>query len=199
MRARSPILAGAAILSMAAISLGPLPARAEAGPTSEEIVQSLAPKVTERRVRSFRGITVEKTKEKADPAKHNVNLYVTFAFNSADLTTDARILLRSLGEALIDQRLTEYKFEIAGHTDAKGTDDYNQALSERRAMAVRDFLAQYYRVAPDRMRTVGYGESRLLIASDPEAAANRRVQISNIGEIAPDPSPAPPPEYMRRE
>jgi outer membrane protein OmpA-like peptidoglycan-associated protein len=63
--------------------------------------------------------------------------------------------------------------EIGGHTDSTGTAEYNQALSLKRADSVKAALIQNG-VAPERMATVGYGESRP-ISSDP--AMNRRVEI----------------------
>jgi outer membrane protein OmpA-like peptidoglycan-associated protein len=63
--------------------------------------------------------------------------------------------------------------EIGGHTDSTGTAEYNQQLSVKRAESVKDALVQNG-VAPERMQTVGYGESRP-ISSD--HAMNRRVEI----------------------
>ena len=62
---------------------------------------------------------------------------------------------------------------VEGHTDATGSVAYNQQLSERRAMAVKDALVQL-RVDPQRIQTVGYGKSRLISSDN---AANRRVVI----------------------
>ena len=56
---------------------------------------------------------------------------------SAELQQDAQITLQQLGTALKDPSLAKYSFTIAGHTDAKGSPEYNQKLSERRAEAVR--------------------------------------------------------------
>src|SRR5262249_37184980 len=70
----------------------------------------------------------------------SVSLNVPFDYNSDKLTPDGFIALRSLAAALQDPRLSNYRFKIAGHTDAKGTAEYNQKLSERRAQAVRDYL-----------------------------------------------------------
>jgi OOP family OmpA-OmpF porin len=68
--------------------------------------------------------------------------------------------------------------EIQGHTDSRGSDSYNQGLSQRRAEAVHDVLIQEYNIDPSRLRAVGYGESQLLV--DPEVSEedyqmNRRV------------------------
>lgn len=65
------------------------------------------------------------------------------------------------------------RIEVAGHTDTKGSEEYNQKLSERRAQAVANELI-YNGVATQRITTIGYGESRTISSSD---AMNRRVEI----------------------
>ena len=70
------------------------------------------------------------------------------------------------------------KVEIGGHTDSVGTDEYNQALSERRAYAVRDYLISKG-VAADRLTAKGYGESKP-VADNGTAEGrfqNRRVEM----------------------
>ncbi len=66
---------------------------------------------------------------------------------------------------------------IEGHTDSRGSEAYNQALSERRAYAVRDYLIRNADIAPSRIGAVGFGESRPIASNDtPEGRQrNRRV------------------------
>jgi outer membrane protein OmpA-like peptidoglycan-associated protein len=109
-----------------------------------------------------------------------VNLWVNFAFNSADLTTDARITLDELAKALRGTRLASKRFILAGHTDAVGTSEYNQALSERRANSVRTYLIEQGQVSSDRLSTEGWGFSRPLNSQDPKAAENRRVEVKVV-------------------
>jgi hypothetical protein len=59
-----------------------------------------------------------------------------------------------------------------------------QSLSERRAEAVKLFLAQQFKLSPDNMLALGFGRSQLKNAAEPLAAENRRVQIVNTGEQA---------------
>jgi outer membrane protein OmpA-like peptidoglycan-associated protein len=110
-----------------------------------------------------------------------VDLHLPFDYNSDKLTFDAITTLRQLGGALSDPKLSAYRFRISGYTDAKGTPDYNQKLSERRAQAVRDYLVAQYDVAANRLETVGYGMNQLADPTKPMDAINRRVQITNIG------------------
>ena len=88
-----------------------------------------------------------------DPAL-SVDLHIPFDYNWDKLTFDAIITLRQLGGALSDPKLAAYRFRIVGHTDAKGTADYNQKLSERRAQAVRDYLVAQYDLSPNRIDTI---------------------------------------------
>jgi outer membrane protein OmpA-like peptidoglycan-associated protein len=68
--------------------------------------------------------------------------------------------------------------DIAGHTDSKGTDDYNQKLSERRAQAVVDYLITR-NISASRIRAIGYGKTKPLSTNDTEEgkALNRRVEM----------------------
>ncbi len=75
-----------------------------------------------------------------------------------------------------------YRLEIAGHTDAVGTVEYNQKLSERRAKAVVNHLVAFYEVPATKLFVSGYGKSRLLDPTRANDGVNRRVQITNIGE-----------------
>ena len=110
----------------------------------------------------------------------SVNLYVNFAYNSAELTSDARIILDRLGFALVDDRLKEFAFMIEGHTDAHGSESYNQTLSEQRARAVQRYLIDNFAIAEARLRARGFGKTRLLDPSRPEDGVNRRVQVVNL-------------------
>jgi outer membrane protein OmpA-like peptidoglycan-associated protein len=146
--------------------------------SSEGIVCALDPKcVRPPLTRSFtRGVSVT---GETDETPLSVNLYVSFAYDSADLTADARITLDRLGGALRDRRLDGFSFLIAGHTDAKGTAEYNQSLSERRAETVRGYLVAQFGIGAERLQARGYGKSRLLDPARPEDGINRRVQVVN--------------------
>jgi OOP family OmpA-OmpF porin len=101
---------------------------------------------------------------------------VHFDFDKATLRPEARDVLDQAA-ALLDKH-DRVVVEIAGHTDSKGSEDYNQGLSERRANAVRDYLTGQG-VRASRLSAKGYGESRPVASNDTDAgrAENRRVEM----------------------
>jgi outer membrane protein OmpA-like peptidoglycan-associated protein len=89
-----------------------------------------------------------------------------------------------LESALTSASLGKDRFMVAGHTDAKGSAQYNKHLSLKRAEAVKHFLVTKG-VAASRLDTIGYGSEHLLAPDRPEDASNRRVEIRDLGEAAP--------------
>ncbi len=104
---------------------------------------------------------------------------VTFATNSADLNGQFFNVLD--GVAMVLKEYEKTVVEVAGHTDSTGSDQYNQALSERRAQTVSNYLANRGILAT-RLLTVGAGESRPIATNDtPEGRSlNRRVEITIV-------------------
>ena len=106
---------------------------------------------------------------------------ITFEFGSAQLRPELIETLRNLGNALNQELKDEKAFVIEGHTDKTGTRTYNDALSKRRADAVKEYLAKEMGVSPDRLQTVGKGFSEPVDPKHPYAADNRRVVVINAG------------------
>lgn len=108
-----------------------------------------------------------------------LRLKVEFDFDSARIRPESHGLLDELGKALKSEALRGRKVVIAGHCDIVGTDEYNQKLSERRAAAVKAYLAEKGGVDPAAMRTAGYGKSRPLVpnTSPQNRQRNRRVEV----------------------
>ena len=101
---------------------------------------------------------------------------VNFEFDKWNLTTNAKTLLDLVIVAL--QKRPDIKVEVAGHTDAKGSDSYNQKLSERRAASVMKYLVEHG-IAAERMTAKGYGESQPVAdnATDEGRERNRRSEL----------------------
>lgn len=87
------------------------------------------------------------------------------------------------------------RYLIAGHTDARGPDDYNVDLSYRRAWAVKRYLMRHHSIPSWRLEVVGWGERYPRNPADPYAAENRRVEITLIDRVQPVvPQPVPMPQ-----
>jgi len=82
---------------------------------------------------------------------------VHFEFNQSTLTPEAKILLKR-NIALLKEN-PGAKIRIAGCTSAAGSKEYNQLLSERRSKSVQDYLVNEVVIVPDRLTTIGYGET----------------------------------------
>ena len=110
-------------------------------------------------------------------------LAVTFAsgllydFDSDAIKPTAAQNLRTLAQSFAKYPNTDIL--IVGHTDATGSDSYNQSLSERRARSAQNFLVGEG-VAPGRLRSTGRGETEPIASNNDEAgmAQNRRVEIA---------------------
>lgn len=96
---------------------------------------------------------------------------VLFDFNSSVLKPGAYGEMDRVADIL--NRYPQTTIRVEGHTDSKGSESYNQTLSEKRAVAVKNALTQR-NVDPARIQTVGYGESQPISSND---AMNRRVNI----------------------
>ena len=104
---------------------------------------------------------------------------VTFATDSSDLSPAFFDVLNSVGKVLNEFNKTVV--EVAGHTDSTGSDQYNQALSERRASSVASYL-KGRGVMGERIIMVGMGESRPVADNSTAEGrqANRRVEITMV-------------------
>lgn len=112
--------------------------------------------------------------------KPNIDLEITFDYNSANLSPKAMPAVAALGKALTNPDLKGTTFVLAGHTDAAGGESYNQDLSERRADTLKKHLMDKYGIAAGDLVTVGYGKAKLKNAADPNGSENRRVQVVNM-------------------
>lgn len=154
-------------------------AAGEAAYKAEDIVKFFAANANEG---ATRGICVgtaqecEVTQAKPKP----FDLLVNFDKNSANLTDSARNNLMEFSKALKDPHLVGARFEVEGHTDASGTENYNLSLSERRAKSVVTFLNEQG-ADTSKLIAKGYGEASPL-TGDAFDAQNRRVQTRMVIE-----------------
>jgi outer membrane protein OmpA-like peptidoglycan-associated protein len=142
---------------------------------AQQIIDQLAPPPVTTTVPGSAGGPPMRTRN-LKPVQRSIDLVIQFDFDSAKLQTVSKPLLDQLAEALKSERLTAMRFQIEGHTDAKGSEAYNRALSQRRADAVQQYLVEQG-ISVDRMAARGLGFSQLLYPDQPQAAENRRVRI----------------------
>jgi outer membrane protein OmpA-like peptidoglycan-associated protein len=109
---------------------------------------------------------------------------VNFAFDSAELTGDAKKELAKIIAVLKDPDVKDADVIVSGHTDGKGSEAYNQKLSERRALSVKQYLAQSG-IDNKRLTATGYGKSKPLLPEEPFNPLNRRVEFRNTKGVAP--------------
>jgi outer membrane protein OmpA-like peptidoglycan-associated protein len=128
--------------------------------------------------RQMAGTGVEVVRQ-GDNITLNMPSGITFDFDSSALKPQFQPVLDDVARTLVQYNQTVV--EVAGHTDSVGTDQYNQALSERRANAVAGYLGSHG-VMQQRLITVGAGETRPIASNDTDAgrAQNRRVEITLV-------------------
>jgi outer membrane protein OmpA-like peptidoglycan-associated protein len=135
--------------------------------------------VRNRKTRSLSLGEREQIAEIAD-AKPKIDLEIQFDYNSADISKASMAAVQELGKALSNPSLKGSTFVVAGHTDAVGSEPFNQDLSERRADTIKHYLVDKYGLAGSDLVTVGYGKTKLKNPDNPTDAVNRRVQVVNM-------------------
>ena len=107
-----------------------------------------------------------------------IDVEVNFALGSAVLGRAAAAQLAALGAELAKPERKGTRLVVAGHTDARGGDEFNQRLSERRAAAVKHVLVGRLGMPNETVVAIGHGKTEPKNTADPYAAENRRVEIS---------------------
>lgn len=115
------------------------------------------------------------------PKRRIVLRGVNFDFDKSNIRPDARVILDEAVTTLKAE--SEIRVSVEGHTDSRGTDAYNQALSERRAGSVADYLSKGG-ISRGRLSTEGFGESKPVASNMNEdgRAQNRRVELRILGQ-----------------
>jgi outer membrane protein OmpA-like peptidoglycan-associated protein len=134
------------------------------------------------RNRRSRSLSLGEREEIAELAsnKPKIDLDIQFDYNSADIRTSSMPAVQELGKALSNASLKGSTFVVAGHTDAIGTEAYNQDLSERRADTIKRYLTEKYGINGTDLVTVGYGKTKPKDPNAPMDPINRRVQVVNM-------------------
>jgi outer membrane protein OmpA-like peptidoglycan-associated protein len=186
------------------VGFGSIPAAAEQ-PTAAQILNALKPKPLTRslsnpaaarkavdqdeerfldsvRAKPARLLSPEERARVATIAleRPSIDLEINFDYNSASISRKALPAVTELGKALSSPELKGSVVLLAGHTDGKGGDEYNQGLSERRAEAIKRHLIEKFGLKPQNLVAAGYGKTQLKNTGNPFADENRRVQVVNM-------------------
>jgi OmpA-OmpF porin, OOP family len=180
-----------------ATPLAVLPAAAQTSLTSSDLVNSLqgveaeAPKISAAFLRQQAQDSLKNParagRVNREPLSAQLNklaqftVAIQFDFDSARIRPESYRTVGLIADSLYHPYLQGYRFLVIGHTDAKGSREYNLKLSQQRADAIRDALINPFGISPNRIEAVGLGEEQLMNAANPEAAENRRVQLINVG------------------
>ena len=115
--------------------------------------------------------------------KAYIDIPIYFGYNSDQVSERSQSQLREVARALRTPALRGSRIRIEGHTDERGSTEYNLDLSQRRAASVKRMLIGTHGIAAERLETAGFGESRPVDPGHDEAAwaANRRVTFVNLG------------------
>jgi peptidoglycan-associated lipoprotein len=166
-----PLRSAALLVALGFLSLGcghkPKPEMPE--PVSQEE----SPQVTETPVTPSSREEPATAKGLDQSQRATLEERIGFDFDRSDLSAQAREELSAKAEVL--REMTDLSIRIEGHADERGSDEYNLALSNRRAIAAMRYLVNQG-IAQERLEAVGYGEERPLDSAETEAAwaKNRR-------------------------
>jgi peptidoglycan-associated lipoprotein len=176
----APVLA--ATLLVAACKKDPPPPPAPTGPTAEELAQRRADSIAAaeaaaRAARERAEAEAAAARERAvAAARATLEEMVFFDYDMSEIRSDAAAVLRA--KVGILRASPQVQIRIEGHADERGSTEYNLALGNRRAEAVRQFLVGFG-LAENRFAIVSYGEERPMAQGSNESswARNRRAQF----------------------
>jgi OOP family OmpA-OmpF porin len=105
-------------------------------------------------------------------------LAINFDTDKSDIKPQYHDELKTVGDFL--SYFPNAKGEISGHTDSTASNEYNQKLSERRAVSVEKYISSTFKVDAGRIATKGYGETKPVASNKTKAgrAQNRRIEAN---------------------
>ncbi|MGH7186447.1 MAG: OmpA family protein, partial [Pseudomonadota bacterium] len=172
--ARRAMALAAIVLALACLPV------AAADPSVDEMIEALSTKPAAPAGPRTRSITRSGTPVAPVRREGKLQLAVQFEFASAQISPQSREVLLRLASAMKSPALSGQRYRIEGHTDIVGSVAANQRLSERRALAVTDYLKSASGIEPVRFSAWGLGSSTLANLADPRAAENRRVVVISM-------------------
>ena len=176
-----PILVAIAV---GACGSDPPPPPAPTGPTDEELAQARADSIARAQAEAERRAAEERAAREAEEARmaamedarETLQAMVFFDLDESAITDQAQAVLRRKVDVL--RASPQVQIRIEGHADERGSTEYNLALGNRRAQAVREFLTGFG-LPQSRFTIVSYGEEQPLVNQSNESAwsQNRRAEF----------------------
>jgi peptidoglycan-associated lipoprotein len=149
----------------------------------QHVEQPAAPQVTDQTEDPLTSADMQVVNSELQRRGFSPDIY--FDYDESNLSDDTRDKLSRNADLL--KSSAQLSVTIEGHADSRGTSEYNLALGERRANAVRDYLTSLG-IAATRMRTISYGKERPVCTEEVEScwSQNRRAHMvitgrSNVG------------------
>ncbi|MDU6833607.1 MAG: OmpA family protein, partial [Bradyrhizobium sp.] len=131
-----------------------------------------------------------------------LNVDIQFDQDTPIVRPDSYQTVGRIADAMVHSELLPYTFLIIGHVEANGRREANVILSQRRADAIRDILANTFKISVKRLQSIGLGEEQLLDPSKPTASVNQQIQIITVAKVAEEaaaPSPAAAPAASSKQ
>jgi peptidoglycan-associated lipoprotein len=160
-----------------------VPASPSTPPPAQDVQQPATPDVHDQTEDPLTSADMQVVNDELKRRGFSPDIY--FDYDEATLSDDTRDKLSRNADLLKSQ--AQFSMTLEGHADSRGTNEYNLALGERRANAVKQYLGSLG-VGADRMRTLSYGKERPVCTEEVEScwSQNRRVHMiitgrSNVG------------------
>jgi outer membrane protein OmpA-like peptidoglycan-associated protein len=118
------------------------------------------------------------------------NVAISFDVDTPIILPESYETVGRIADAMVNAPLLPYTFLIVGHTEANGNRQANVILSQRRADAIRDVLANTFKISIKRLQSLGVGEEQFIDQARPGSAVNQQIQIITIGKLPETEAPA---------
>jgi outer membrane protein OmpA-like peptidoglycan-associated protein len=120
------------------------------------------------------------------------NVAISFDVDTPIIQPESYETVGRIADAMVNAPLLPYTFLIVGHTESNGNRQANVILSQRRADALRDVLANTFKISAKRLQSLGVGEEQFIDQARPASAVNQQIQIITVGKVPETEAPATP-------
>jgi outer membrane protein OmpA-like peptidoglycan-associated protein len=118
------------------------------------------------------------------------NVAIAFDVDTPIILPESYETVGRIADAMVNAPLLPYTFLIVGHTESNGNRPADVILSQRRADALRDVLANTFKISAKRLTSLGVGEEQFIDQAHPTSAINQQIQIITIGKVPETEAPA---------